>query len=63
VRQRVAERRPAGAGRRLGELPVTERSDDTLVLAPTVVGEGEQLFDGGAVHDDPSLVSLNDMLT
>src|SRR5512132_3438289 len=63
VRQRVAERRPSGAGRRLGQLPVTQRADELLVLAPAVVGEGEQLLDGGAGHDDPSLVPLNDKPT
>jgi hypothetical protein len=27
------------------------RADRTLVLAPAVVREGEELFDGGTIHE------------
>jgi len=52
VRQRIPQGRPAGAGNRFDECVVAERAYGFGVQEPGVIGEGEELFDCGAVHAD-----------
>src|SRR2546422_7540369 len=52
VRQRIPQGRPAGARNRFDECVAAERADGGFVLSPGVIGEGEELFDCGAVHAD-----------